>query len=312
MWVLILLLGAPGGLNPAPDALDGAPSPPSWSFDRIEPPFAVLIDPQGQTRDVPLHQLPAAARPGDALASPTGPVLAGRAAREAGLRARLASLASARPVMQGDAMNRRSRPDHYARKAKAEGFRARSIYKLQEINRRVRLFRRGQRVLDLGCAPGSWTQYAATEVGPGGAVVGIDRRAVEPTRPQITTLTGDIFAMDPETLRAAGGGPFDVVLSDMAPDTCGNRFTDHMRSVDLCRRALGLADLLLVDGGAFVCKVFEGEDVAALVAEVSKRFAQVRRVKPKSTRSESVELFVVAQGRRTLAPAPEATPPAAP
>ncbi len=193
-------------------------------------------------------------------------------------------------------MASRRRPDHYTRRAKASGFAARSVFKLEEIDKRTRLLRRGLRVLDLGCAPGSWTQYAAGKVGRGGRVVGIDRRAIEFAAPQVTTLVGDIFETDAERFFEAGGGRFDVVLSDMAPDTTGDRFTDHVRSVELCRRALYLADTLLERGGAFVCKVFEGGDVPELVDEIRPRYGKLKRIKPKSTRSESVELFIVAQG----------------
>ena len=114
---------------------------------------------------------------------------------------------------------------------------------------------------------------------------------------------GDIFETDAAVFLEAGGGPFDVVLSDMAPDTTGDRFTDHVRSVDLCRRALYLADSLVRPGGAFVCKVFEGGDVPDLVDEVRARYRKIKRIKPKSTRSESVELFIVAQDRVAEEPA---------
>ncbi len=270
------------------------------SIDRFEPPMAVLIDEAGRQLDVPIADLPPEARPGDRLASPTGPVIGDREARAAALRARLARLASTGAVGQAEPMASRRRPDHYTRRAKAAGYAARSVFKLEEIDRRTRLLRRNLRVLDLGCAPGSWTQYAAKKVGPGGRVVGIDRRPIQFDAPQVTTLVGDIFETDAAVFLDAGGGPFDVVLSDMAPDTTGDRFTDHVRSVDLCRRALHLADALVRPGGAFVCKVFEGGDVPDLVAEVKARYRTLKRIKPKSTRSESVELFIVAQGR--LAP----------
>lgn len=195
-------------------------------------------------------------------------------------------------------MANRRRPDHFTRRAKAAGFAARSVFKLEEINKRTQLLRRGLRVLDLGCAPGSWTQYAAQKVGRGGRVVGIDRRAITFDAPQVTTLVGDIFETDAAVFLEAGGGPYDVVLSDMAPDTTGDRFTDHVRSVDLCRRALHVADALVRPGGSFVCKVFEGGDVPDLVDEIRARYGKLKRIKPKSTRSESVELFIVARGFR--------------
>ncbi len=200
-------------------------------------------------------------------------------------------------------MNQRRGPDHFTRRAKREGFAARSVYKLEEIDRRFRLFNRGQRVLDLGCAPGSWVKYAVNRVGPKGVVVGIDRKAIELTAPNLVSIVGDIYETPAEAFFEAAGGQFAVITSDMAPDTTGDRFTDHVRSVDLCRRALELTDTLLCDGGAFVCKVFEGGDLNALVAEVKERFEVVKRVKPKSTRKVSVELFLVAQRRRPRPPA---------
>jgi len=178
------------------------------------------------------------------------------------------------------------------------------VYKLEEIDRRFRLFRKGQRVLDLGCAPGSWVKYAVNRVGPKGVVVGIDRRAIEVTAPNLVSLVGDIYETSAEVFFDAAGGRFTVITSDMAPDTTGDRFTDHVRSVDLCRRALELTDTLLSDGGTFVCKVFEGGELNAFVAEVKERFEAVKRVKPKSTRKVSVELFLVAQRRR---PRPDPT-----
>lgn len=197
-------------------------------------------------------------------------------------------------------MSNRRGPDHFSRRAQREGFAARSVYKLEEIDRRFRLFKRGQRVLDLGCAPGSWVKYAVNRVGPKGVVIGIDRKSIQVTAPNLVSLEGDIYETPAEVFFERAGGRFDVITSDMAPDTTGDRFTDHVRSVDLCRRALELTDTLLVDGGAFVCKVFEGGELNAFVAEVKDRFGVVKRVKPKSTRKVSVELFLVAQRRRRL------------
>lgn len=194
----------------------------------------------------------------------------------------------------------RRQPDHYSRRAQAEGFRARSVYKLEEIDAKVRLLRPGLRVLDLGCAPGSWARYAGQKVGPRGRVVGIDLKAVPPLGlANVVLLQGDAFGADPRTL--GDGLPFDVVLSDMAPATTGNRLTDHVRSVALCERALTVALAGLRPGGAFVCKVFEGEDTKALFESVRLAFDKVQRVKPKSTRDESVEFFIVAQGARAAA-----------
>ncbi len=270
-----------------------------WTIDRFEPPWAVLLDQSGRQVDVPLTWLPAAARPGDALATPHGPVIGDRAARAAALRRRierLAGLASSAGVGHRAPMAGRQQ-DHFARRAQREGFAARSVYKLEEIDGRVHLLRGGQRVLDLGCSPGSWLQYAARVVGSKGRVVGLDLKPIDCVLPpHVTTYVADAFETPTADLLAWGDGPFDVVLSDMAPATSGHRLTDHVRSVELCRRALEVAGAVLRPGGAFVCKVFEGEDLADLAADVRQRFRSLKRVKPRSTRSESVELFLVAQG----------------
>ncbi len=193
-------------------------------------------------------------------------------------------------------MGNRRHPDHFTRQARQDGYAARSVYKLQEIDKKHRLFRPKQRVLDLGCAPGSWLKYIAQKVGGAGVAAGIDRRLVQPMAPNVRTCAGDIFETPNQALLDLGGGLYDVVTSDMAPDTTGNRFTDHVRSVELCRRALNVSAQLLLNGGAFVCKIFEGEDVQPFILELRAQFSQVKRVKPKSTRSQSVELFIVATG----------------
>ena len=263
-----------------------------WVVDRIEPPFAVLADPCGHTMDRSLSTLPQGVAEGDALTL-TGEIVAKTAEQR---RARLTDelnhlLESESDVRHGLPMGRREQ-DHYSRQAQREGFRARSIYKLEEIDRKVRLFQKGQSVLDLGCAPGSWAQYVTRRVGKRGKVVGVDLQRVDAIQ-GVTLMQEDVFAIDPKELIAAASGVFDVVLSDMAPATTGNRFTDHVRSVELCHRALGVAVLVSKPGARFVCKVFEGEDVAGLVASVRARYGKVKRVKPRSTRSESVELFIV-------------------
>ncbi len=272
-----------------------------WSFDRVEPPWAVLLSDDGRVVEVPVAQLPAGARPGDRLETPAGPVLGDRQVRRARIAARLArlaGLASTSPVGHRSAVSRR-RPDHYARRAQREGYAARSVYKLEEIDRRVGLIRRGMRVLDLGCSPGSWLQYAATAVGPRGRVVGLDLKPVEVSgAPHVRAEVADAFETPPDLLLEWGGGPYDLVLSDMAPATSGNRLADHARSIDLCRRALSVAEAVLAPGGGVVCQVFEGEDAPALADEVRRRFGRFKRIKPKGTRSESVELFFVAQGFR--------------
>ena len=155
--------------------------------------------------------------------------------------------------------------------------------------------RKGDRVLDLGCAPGSWLKYAALQVGPKGRCVGIDRTAINLEMDNVRSIVGDIYEID-DTLLTQEIHTFNLVMSDMAPDTCGNRYTDHVRSVQLCERAFEIATKYLVNNGNFVCKVFEGGDLNEFVNQVKPKFRLVKRVKPKSTRSESVELFIVGLG----------------
>jgi 23S rRNA (uridine2552-2'-O)-methyltransferase len=287
-----------------------------FSFDRVEEPYAVLIDEEGENYEVELSDLPPDARPGDLLESLHGPVLPGRERRLAELQRRRQLLVGddsdwaglpvqlktaedleiAKEMEQMEGMPGRTQ-DHYARKAKEEGYHARSIYKLEEIDQKAKLIHAGAKILDLGCSPGSWMQYTSKKVGPKGHVVGIDLKPIKPVNAQnITVLQGDIFQTSPEDLQAPVGQAFDVVMSDMAPNTCGDRFTDHMRSVELCRRAFSVAQTVLRPGGAFVCKIFEGSELNDFIDEIKGFFASLRRIKPKGTRSESVELFVVAQG----------------
>lgn len=188
--------------------------------------------------------------------------------------------------------------DHYFRKAKREGFAARAAYKLEEIDRKRRLLRPGMRVLDLGCAPGSWLQYAAGRVGPRGAVVGIDLQPVTiPLPDQARAVAGDIFTAAPETL-APDGQPFDAILSDMAPNTTGIPSADAARSAELARRALDLAEALLRPGGALLVKVFQGAEFPPLRTAFRERFDKVTVEKPKSSRSESVEVYLLGTGKR--------------
>lgn len=197
-------------------------------------------------------------------------------------------------------MSDRSRPDHWTRKAKDEGFPARSVYKLEEIDRAHRVVPRGGRVLDLGCTPGSWSRYVARTA----RVVGVD---INPSDAYPGTFVlGSVLDLDPEVVRAALGGPADAVISDMAPPTTGDRFGDHVRQVELARVALGWAVALLKPGGAFVVKVFEGEDAPGFVTDVRARFTTVKRMKPAAVRSESVEFYVIGLGFKPQDQAPRA------
>ncbi|NUQ51988.1 MAG: RlmE family RNA methyltransferase [Phycisphaerales bacterium] len=192
--------------------------------------------------------------------------------------------------------------DRYFKQAKAEGYVARSAYKLLEINEKFRIVRVGDRVLDLGCAPGSWMQVAAKTVGSRGLVVGVDLQAVGPNvAPGARTVQGDIFKVEPATLLELSGSLFDVVLSDMAPSTTGHG--DDFLSVRLCRRVLEILPPLLTPGGSLAMKVLEGEEFPELLREVRALFARVKGFKPDSSRDVSREMFIVAGGYRPPVPA---------
>lgn len=192
--------------------------------------------------------------------------------------------------------------DHYTQKAKDEGFSARSAYKLEEIDKRLGVLRGVRRVLDLGCAPGSWSELVKRRR-PGAAVVGIDIQLAEPFPG--TFLLGDIRDQDPAVLREALGGPADLVLSDMAPHTTGARLTDHVRQLELAQLAFETACQTLAPGGTFVVKVFDGADAHAFTLDVRRRFKKAKRVRPEATRSKSVEFFFVATGFLGQAPPTE-------
>jgi len=167
------------------------------------------------------------------------------------------------------------------------------VYKLQEIDRRVGLLKKGQRVLDLGASPGSWTLYAAERVGASGRVLGIDLHDPEVSLPpQAEIRAVDAFEVDPESL----GGPFDVVISDMAPKTSGQRHADQFRSYELVMRALELTKTVLKPGGAFVAKIFQGAEFADARNAVREVFGKVRIIRPEATRDESYEVFLVGLG----------------
>ncbi len=186
--------------------------------------------------------------------------------------------------------------DRYFRLAKEEGYRARSAYKLKQIDERFHILHRGDAVVDLGAAPGSWSQVVVQRVGRGGKVVAVDLQPIEPI-PGVVILQGDMT--DPEVqarIEAALGGPADVVLSDAAPFTTGIKLRDHVLSMELGHAALATARRLLRPGGSLVIKVFEGEDLAELIRAVKQSFHPVKRFTPDATRNESWESFIVARG----------------
>lgn len=195
-------------------------------------------------------------------------------------------------------MTRWQPQDYYFRRAKKEGFPARSVYKLEEVDRRVRLLRPGQRVLDLGCHPGSWLQYCARIVGRRGLVVGVDSRKISvQLLPQVHFIQADVFELSPADLYHFSK-EFDVVLSDLAPATTGIRSVDSDRSSLLFRRALALADDLLVPGAHFLGKIFQGSDFDEIVQELKTKFSKVRGIKPRATRKQSKEIFLVAMDKK--------------
>jgi len=183
--------------------------------------------------------------------------------------------------------------DHYARRAQKENYAARSVYKLEEIQKKHRLIKRGDQVLDLGCAPGSWLQFAAAQTGDRGRVVGVDLKPVTIQLPgHVQVVTGDIDALFAAQDPALGSG-FSVVISDMAPSTTGNKHADAVRSFVLCETALAVADKVLGPGGHFVCKIFQGEDFKTFCDNVKKRFNRTHIFKPQSSRKGSKEIFVI-------------------
>jgi len=185
------------------------------------------------------------------------------------------------------------RSDSWTRRAKAAGFPARSVFKLEEIDQRHRVVPPGGVAVDLGCYPGSWSKWL---LGRKLKVVGVDLKA--PDLPGGTWIARSVMEVEAAELLAAAGGAADLVVSDLAPNTTGQRLVDHVRQIALADRALDLARAIGKPGSAFVCKVFDGEDANALVERVKGAYTDVKRLKPDATRGVSVEFFVVAKGLR--------------
>jgi 23S rRNA (uridine2552-2'-O)-methyltransferase len=187
--------------------------------------------------------------------------------------------------------------DIYTTRARKEGFPARSVYKLEEIQKTFRILKRGDRVLDLGCSPGSWLLFASRTVGDEGLVVGVDITPVSVQLPSnVRWVAHDALAWSASLLEAVGG-PFEAVLSDMAPSSTGSKFVDAHRSLELSQSALAVASHVLVHGGAFVCKIFHGPDFKSFSDQAKPLFRKVAHVRPKSTRKASREIYVVGLGR---------------
>jgi 23S rRNA (uridine2552-2'-O)-methyltransferase len=188
--------------------------------------------------------------------------------------------------------------DPYVAEARRQGYRSRAAFKLQQLDQRFHLLARGAKVVDLGCAPGGWSQVAVECVGPRGIVVGCDLSETDSLFSAVL-IHGDfrneaVIAQ----IRAALDGPANVVLSDMAAPATGHAATDHLRVVALAEEAFALAQTLLKPGGTFVAKVFQGGATGELLAALKKSFAEVRHAKPAASRAESAETYVVAKGFR--------------
>jgi 23S rRNA (uridine2552-2'-O)-methyltransferase len=188
--------------------------------------------------------------------------------------------------------------DPYVARAKREGFRSRAAYKLAEIDDKFHLLKHGARVVDLGAAPGGWSEIAARRAGPTGCVVALDILEMKPIAGVDFMRLDFLDETAPARLKEMLGGSADVVLSDMAANATGHRQTDHLRIMALAEAAAFFAREVLAPGGAFLCKVLQGGTEAALLAELKRDFATVKHVKPPASRTDSAELYLLAKGFR--------------
>jgi 23S rRNA (uridine2552-2'-O)-methyltransferase len=204
--------------------------------------------------------------------------------------------------MSGGGKNPYAKPDAKTKAAKAQGFPARSVFKLEEIDRRVRLLKGGQKVLDLGAAPGSWSLYASKKVGPSGKVLAIDLQAISQAfPPNVKVLQGDALTLENASLSELA--PYDVVLSDMAPNTSGSKIRDQAYSFELCMRALNVAYALGKPGSHFVAKIFMSDDFTEARRVTGERYEKCQVIRPEGTRAQSSEVFIVGMGLKPK-PAP--------
>ncbi|GJE19388.1 RlmE family RNA methyltransferase [Methylobacterium marchantiae] len=188
--------------------------------------------------------------------------------------------------------------DPYVARAKREGYRSRAAFKLIEIDERHKILKPNQKIIDLGAAPGGWSQVAAKIVGPSGRIVGIDLLEIEPMT-GVEFITLDFLDPDaPKRLTDLLGGPADIVMSDMAANTTGHKQTDHLRIIGLAETAAEFAREVLAPGGSYLAKVFQGGTEGTLLADLKRDFSLVRHVKPSASRADSSELYVLATGFR--------------
>ncbi|MFM9864084.1 MAG: RlmE family RNA methyltransferase [Micropepsaceae bacterium] len=187
--------------------------------------------------------------------------------------------------------------DPYVRAAKSEGYRSRAAYKLAEMNEKHRFLKRGQTAVDLGAAPGGWTQVLVKNLGEG-KVVGVDIQDMDPITGATLLKLDFMDEKAPGAIKRALNGPVDIALSDMASPATGHRETDHMRVMALCETALDFAIEILKPGGTFLCKVLRGGTERELLETLKKRFQKVIHVKPPASRADSAEMYVLAMGFR--------------
>ena len=187
--------------------------------------------------------------------------------------------------------------EHFYREAKKNGYRARSAYKLNQIQKKFNIIKKNDTILDLGAAPGGWGQIIQKIVGENGTIIGIDLLYVKPI-PGIIFLQGDMTSADMriEISDLLDEKKVDVVLSDMSPDISGNYGMDHLKSLYLCEKALETAEYFLKSGGCFICKLFAGEETSNFIKKVKPKFKYVKQFSPPASRKSSSEIYVVARG----------------
>jgi 23S rRNA (uridine2552-2'-O)-methyltransferase len=192
--------------------------------------------------------------------------------------------------------------DRFFHKAKQEGYAARSVYKLQELDQKFKIFKPGQTVLDLGASPGSWSQYASEKIGPSGRLLGVDLSPVTVSLPNATFIEADLRDLQLEEVFRSHGfnPPFDIVMSDMMAKTTGIKFTDQTRSMELCELALDTAKRFLKPNGIFITKFFQSGEFGKLRTEIKKSFERVEALKPESTRQISKEIFLVGLKKKSV------------
>lgn len=189
-------------------------------------------------------------------------------------------------------INMYEKPDHYTKKAIKEGYVARSVYKLMEIHDKFHLFKKGNKILDLGCAPGSWSQYASSLIGDNGLLIGIDYKEIKVNPGNAVFIKGN-FLKEHKKDKLKEYAPFDGIICDMAPDTSGDKLIDCYASSNLAEDALHFSFDFLKKGGFFIAKIFQGGNEKGIMNEVNIAFKTAKWFKPKSSRKNSIELFII-------------------